>query len=78
MAIILYRARHNFVSCFTVAVKLRKEFKIDNPEQAQRSSGYTVQVPSELRRSSISCELDGKKLFIAILFFTRYLKGFFG
>ncbi|MDR1130614.1 MAG: hypothetical protein LBK96_06500 [Prevotellaceae bacterium] len=34
----LYRARHNFVNCFTVAVKLRKEFKIDNPEQAQRSS----------------------------------------
>jgi hypothetical protein len=60
---VLYRARHNFVNCFTVAVKLRKEFKIDKPEQAPRSSGYTIQVPSELRRSSIPCKLDAKELF---------------
>jgi hypothetical protein len=58
----LYRARDGFVNCLTVSIKLRKEFKIDNPVQAERSSGYTVQVPSELRRSSIPCELDAKEL----------------
>jgi hypothetical protein len=51
------------VNYLTVSIKLRKEFKIDNPVQAERSSGYTVQVPSELVRSSILYERDEKMLF---------------
>jgi hypothetical protein len=27
-----------------IAFKLRKEFKIDKPEQAERSSGYSVRL----------------------------------
>jgi hypothetical protein len=35
----LYFAQDSFVNYVTIAVKLRKEFKTDNPEQAERSSG---------------------------------------
>jgi hypothetical protein len=63
VVILLYRARDGFVNCLTVSIKLRKEFKIDKPVQAERSSGHIVQAPSELRRNSISCELVGKMLF---------------
>jgi hypothetical protein len=40
-----YIARDGFVNCLTVSIKLRKELKIDNSVQAERSSEYTVQAP---------------------------------
>jgi hypothetical protein len=45
-----YKIRHiwkMFTKETLIVLKLRKEFKIDNPVQAERSSGYTVQAPSE-------------------------------
>jgi hypothetical protein len=35
----LYFARGGFVNCLTVSIKLRKELNLDNPVQAERSSG---------------------------------------